>query len=219
MKRPSLGTLLGAAALVIAVGSTGVAADAASLITGKDIKDGSIQKVDLSTGVQAKLAKTGAVGPVGPVGPAGPKGDTGPAGAQGPAGPAGPRGPEGMQGVPGNAGPDVFQRAFYATATYDVGDTNQGAIATVACETDDSNGYVAISGGVQTLGLGGHPAAVASSFPGRMDWSTNTPKPDRLDGWIVQFDATTAPEKAVVWALCIPRGTIRVVNTYTESAS
>lgn len=50
MKRPSLGTLLGAAALVIAVGSTGVAADAASLITGKDIKDGSVTGVSIQDG-------------------------------------------------------------------------------------------------------------------------------------------------------------------------
>ena len=35
-----------------------------------------------------------------------------------------------------------------------------------------------------------------------MDWDTNTPKADRLDGWIVQFDSTRAPVKADVWVLC-----------------
>jgi hypothetical protein len=61
--------------LVVATAGT---ATAAKLITGKQIKDGSISSKDLSKAVQAQLAKTGLAGP------AGPKGDPGPAG--GPAG-------------------------------------------------------------------------------------------------------------------------------------
>src|SRR5262245_14401550 len=41
-----------------------------------------------------------------------------------------------------------FQGAFYATANYDVGDTNAGAIATVACDPTSTD-YTAIAGGVQ----------------------------------------------------------------------
>jgi hypothetical protein len=111
---------------------------------------------------------------------------------------------------------DSFAGAYYSIAKYDVGDTNQGAIATVACDNETD---VAVAGGVQSLGLGGHPAATASSFPGRMDWNTNSPRDGRLDGWIVQFDATTAPEKVNVWALCVPNSSITARTTYTESAN
>ena len=110
-------------------------------------------------------------------------------------------------------------------ASYDVGDTNAGAIATVACKAETD---VAISGGVQVLGLGDgsdrRNTPVSSSFPGRMDWSTNTPKSDRLDGWIVQFGgnagevADKAPEKTQIWALCVPHGDISVDETFRESA-
>ena len=83
------------------------------------------------------------------------------------------------------------------------------------------------------LGLGGTPAEVdaandrntpvSSSFPGRMDWSTNTPKVGRLDGWIVQFGGNAgdvsdkSPEKVVVWALCVPKTDIPVKQTYSEN--
>lgn len=126
------------------------------------------------------------------------------------------RGRQGLRGVAGKNGKSGLAGAYYATATYNVGDTNGGAIATVACQSQSDT---AIAGGVQTLGLdGGSPATVSSSFPGRMDWTTNTPKPGRLDGWIVQFDSTTAPAKTTLWALCVPNlSNVPVVNTYTES--
>jgi D-aminopeptidase len=111
----------------------------------------------------------------------------------------------------------------YAVAKYDVGDVNGGAVASVACPnlTD-----VAISGGVQTLALGdngtGNNVPVSSSFPGRMDWSTYTPKPDRLDGWIVQFGAEVAnnnPLYVDIYALCVPGADVPVTTTYTESGN
>ena len=40
---------------------------------------------------------------------------------------------------------------------------------------------------------------VADSFPGSMDWSTNTPKADRLDGWVVRFGDTTKGNQINVW--------------------
>ena len=111
-----------------------------------------------------------------------------------------------------DAGKDSFLNdAYYAKAVYDVGDTNAGAIATVACKAETD---VAISGGVQTLGLDAEANSrntpVSSSFPGRMDWSTNAPKVDRLDGWIVQFGGNAGavsdkdPLKVTVYALCVP---------------
>jgi hypothetical protein len=55
-----------------------------------------------------------------------------------------------------------------------------------------------------------------------MDWSTNKPKADRLDGWIVQFGGNAgevsdkAPEKVKVWALCVPNTDVPVVETFTQ---
>jgi hypothetical protein len=124
-----------------------------------------------------------------------------------------------LQGKPGLTG------AFYATAFYNAGDTNEGAIATVACDATKTD-YVAISGGVQVLGLdegaNSRNTPVSSSFPGRMDWGTNAPKPGRLDGWIVQFGGNAgatpdkAPEKIKVWALCVPGASIPVNQIYQQ---
>lgn len=70
--------------LVIATAAT---AGAASLITGRQIKDGTISAKDLSKAVRTQLAKAGRLGP------AGPKGDAGAAGAPGATGTKGDTGP------------------------------------------------------------------------------------------------------------------------------
>ena len=83
----------------------------------------------------------------------------------------------------GERGPEGFAGAFYAKAIYNAGNTNEGAIAAVACNASSSN-YTAITGGVQVLGIGSNEidaansrnTPVSSSFPGRMDWSTNSPR-------------------------------------------
>lgn len=185
------------ALLMWAIAGAGGSAIAGHLIGSKDIRDGSVRKVDLAPGVQHRLET------ISKPGPQGPKGDTGP---------IGPRGQVGNDGRDARA-----VERYWAVAFYDVGDTNAGAIATVACSAQTD---VAISGGVQTLGLGDNtaPAAVASSFPGRMDWAANEPKKQRLDGWIVQFDADQPPNKVKVWALCERGANIDVVGTYTQSA-
>lgn len=113
---------------------------------------------------------------------------------------------------------DALTKAYYSVAFYDKGDTNAGAIATVACKLATDT---AISGGVQTLVDASSLARntpVSSSFPGRMDWTTNTPKANRLDGWIVQFGGgAIAPEKVKVWALCVPGLSTAVTQTYLQS--
>lgn len=78
---PSPSMVVAVIALIAALGGTAVAA---SLITSKDIQNGTIKKADLSKRLQAQLKKKGA------------KGDTG---AQGPTGPAGPTGPQGPAGA------------------------------------------------------------------------------------------------------------------------
>ena len=96
-----------ALAVVFAVvAGTAMAGPAAKkLLTGKDIKDGSIGIVDLSSATRVGLkGSKGPTGASGPQGPSGPKGDTGATGATGPTGPAGPAGVAGPQGLKGDTG-------------------------------------------------------------------------------------------------------------------
>jgi len=69
--------------------ATAGSAAATRLISGKDIKDGSISAKDLTKAVRAQLKKAGIPGPAGAKGDTGPKGDNGTAG------------PKGDQGIPG----------------------------------------------------------------------------------------------------------------------
>src|SRR4051794_5187433 len=149
------------AAIAVAAGAAvfagGAGAQASGLIGSGQIKDGSIMSRDIHNGAIR-------VGDLAPGAVTNLKGD---------------------QGAPGKDGKDALLAAYYSVAYYDAGNTNQGAIATVACKAQTD---VAISGGVQVLGLDtDRDTPVSSSFPGRMDWSTNAPKTGRLDGWIVQF--------------------------------
>jgi hypothetical protein len=92
--RPSGSMLVALLALVMATTGSAVAA---SLITSKQIKNGTIQTADISKKAQKSLkGKTGARGPIGLTGAAGApgakgdKGDAGAAGAKGDTGPIGP---------------------------------------------------------------------------------------------------------------------------------
>jgi hypothetical protein len=86
-------------ALAIGIAAT---AGAAKMLTGKDIKNGTITKKDLAPSVRALL------GVPGPQGPAGPKGDTGATGAQGTAGTAGVAGADGQSGQSGSSAPALL---------------------------------------------------------------------------------------------------------------
>jgi hypothetical protein len=201
----------------VAIGMAG--AHAAGSVFGSDsIRDDSIRSVDVKDGtLLAKDLSSTAT-----------KELRGQAGAQGLPGPQGLQGEKGPQGPKGDSG---LVNAFYATAYYNAGDTNAGAIATVACNSDSSD-FTAIAGGVQVLGLDAgandRNTPVSSSFPGRMHWSEPSdprdyPKANRLDGWIVQFGGNAGavsdkdPEKVMVYALCVPGTDIPVKQTYTEN--
>jgi len=84
-------------ALLVAMSGSAVAA---SLITSKQIKDGTIQVKDISKTARTQLAAKGASGVPGPQGPQGPAGL---AGAQGEKGDTGTQGERGAQGAPGEA--------------------------------------------------------------------------------------------------------------------
>lgn len=99
MKHPA--TIISIIALFVSL-SGGAYATAEALIGSSQIKNGSIQLVDMSA--KAKKALKGQRGPRGPAGPVGATGATGVVGAAGPQGPAGPQGAQGAQGLQGAAG-------------------------------------------------------------------------------------------------------------------
>ena len=86
------------AAVVAAVVAAASGTAATIVVTSANIKNGTIQTVDISA--KAKRALTGQRGPRGGVGATGAQGSQGPAGTQGPVGPQGPEGPKGPQGSP-----------------------------------------------------------------------------------------------------------------------
>jgi hypothetical protein len=113
--------------LVVSLGVGGTAA-AVSMVTGKQIKDGTVRGRDVGNGsltgadvadrsltaadfrgsVQGPAGPQGAAGPegaAGPQGPVGPHGAAGPKGDPGPQGPAGPAGAKGDKGATGDTGP------------------------------------------------------------------------------------------------------------------
>ena len=84
---------------------------AASLITSKQIKDGSIEVKDLSKKAKKALKGKAAVGQRGANGAQGPQGAQGAPGAQGAQGEAGPKGDKGDKGDTGPRGPsNAFTR-------------------------------------------------------------------------------------------------------------
>jgi hypothetical protein len=205
-------TLIAALVAVLAVTSGAFAAKQYLIVSSKQIRHGAISLSDLSHHARKMLH--------------GAQGVAGPAGLNGTNGLPGPPGAKGDKGDPGAPGDSYLHGAYYSVANYDVGDTNGGAVATVACKAQSDT---AISGGVQTLDAGTNGlqnnVPVSSSFPGRMDWTTNTPEQGRLDGWIVQFGGNSSstdlgnPQYVKVWALCVPGLNIPVDQTYSESGS
>ncbi|HYX76487.1 MAG TPA: hypothetical protein VE757_04855 [Gaiellaceae bacterium] len=166
-------------------------------------------------GKSGALGAPGAAGPQGPQGSQGPKGDAGAQGLKGDIGPAGPQGPKGDPGANGANGISGYE---VRTWRYSKDDANSdsgpnypgvggGAIATVAC----SPGKVALGGGYwftskdengfnsQALSDG---SGVVASFPGRMDWSTNSVKPNDHSGWIVQVNRNVNAADMTLYVIC-----------------
>ena len=213
MKFPSKTIAVGTACAVL--GGGGIATAATGMIDGHTIKPGSIPANRLNHDAQKAITRALHY-------TTGTNGDTG---ATGPAGATGAAGPQGKQGFPGLPGPSGLDGAFYSVEQYPNG-AGSGAVATAACDptnATNSQRYVAISGGVQDtdnstdMSTLNSALPVAASFPGRMNWSNNTPLPNRLDGWIIQFASGNGQDKPMsVWALCAPA---HLMPTVTNSAS
>lgn len=198
-------TIAAALALVVAAASGSAFAAHKYLVTSSSqIKPGTISLANLSPAARKALlshaSTTGARGPQGP------------AGTTGAQGPAGPQGATGAAGGPGISGYEVDTwRYSKDDANSDMGPgyvgVGGGAIATVACTA----GKVALGGGYwftsehdngfnsQALSDG---SGVIASFPGRMNWSTNTVKPDDNSGWIVQVNNKVNLADMTLYVIC-----------------
>jgi hypothetical protein len=130
-KKPTPGLVVAIVALSVAMSGSAVAA---SLVTGKQIKNGSITKKDISKGTLRQLQ-----------GFDGEKGDVGP---------TGPQGPQGLPGAGGPAGPTSLANIVIAQAstTLCAGET-QCSIDSV--EALCPAGTKPLGGGVFTLALNG----------------------------------------------------------------
>jgi len=204
---------------VLALTSGAFAAQRYLITSSSQIKDGAVSLTDLSAGARTALhgangldgapGAPGAKGDTGATGPQGPKGDTG---VVGPQGPKGDTGPGGAQGPAGLSGYEVRTwRYSKDDANSDMGPgyvgVGGGAIATVAC----SPGKVALGGGYRFTSEGdpgfNSPAlsdgsGVVASFPGRMDWNTNTVKPNDNSGWIVQVNNKVNAADMTLYVVC-----------------
>jgi hypothetical protein len=206
LKRVSPALVIACVALFAALAG-GATAAGVKMITGAHIVDGSIGLADLSNHAEKKLR--------GQRGPAGPQGLQGAQGVQGQKGDAGPVGPAGAPGKAGKDGlPGLVTRHFDYIKSETYPGAGSGGIATVACDDDPvvSQTKVALGGGVQFLDVGRNAGSlqnpyvgethITDSFPGRMDWDTNTPKANRLDGWIVRLNTTPSVDMRV-WVTCV----------------
>jgi hypothetical protein len=144
VKHPA--TIISIIALFVSL-SGGAYATSQALIGSSQIKNGSIQLVDISA--KAKKALKGLRGPRGRAGPVGPTGATGATGPQGAPGAQGPTGPQGAQGPQGGQGPAGANGTFDpAKVTVRQGPTtvipaNDTEALTAVC----LSGETAISGG------------------------------------------------------------------------
>lgn len=139
MKRSSKVMIGVGAAVALVIGATGGAVGA-QLVTSAQIKNGTIQTVDLSPAVTKKLNQDGPKGATGPQGPQGPQGAQG---AQGVPGSQGSQGPQGPQGVAGPAASDQLgalagHQTSEATPVANIGGTFGKFTATVRATQLDS---------------------------------------------------------------------------------
>jgi Collagen triple helix repeat (20 copies) len=195
-------TLIAVLVGVLAVTSGAFAANHYLVTSSSQIKNGTIAASDLSSAARKALK-----------GQQGSKGNTGATGAQGPQGPKGDPGAQGPHGPAGVSGYEVKTwRYSKDDANSDMGPgyvgVGSGAIATVAC----SPGKVALGGGYRFTSAGDNgfnsPAisdgsGVVASFPGRMDWDTNTVKPNNNTGWIVQVNNKVNLADMTMYVICV----------------
>ena len=190
------GVVLGLVFLGAAVGGP---AGAASLITGKQIKDGTITGRDVANGSGSGAdVRDGALSrrdfgtlPAGPQGPPGAPGPAGATGLPGPQGPAGPPGPAGGPGRTGATGPRGVAGA--GGLDYKVHSEEVPAKSTATLPALCSSTTRVLGGGVEFERLP-YFVDVIESAPA--DYGT---------GWVATLQNRNAGAVTVsVWAICAP---------------
>ena len=189
---------------VILVACSSMGAVAGSLVTGAQIKDQTIHSNDIATGgvgtseirdasiLSRDLSQSTN-------------------GTNGVDGKPGTNGTDGTDGTDGVSGYEVKTWDYIAGKADTESEPGMGAeyngagsggIATVAC----SPGKEAVGGGYwfRSANALTEGWSAVSSMPGRMDWDTNSPKPNRHDGWIVQLNAPQGanPVDMTMYVVC-----------------
>ena len=186
-------------AAVVAGVLLGGPADAASLVTGRQIKDGSVTGRDIAnSSVTGADVRDGALTvrdftglPPGAPGPRGERGITGPGGVRGPAGPTGPPGPAGAEGPRGPTGylgrPGPAGITYHNAGTVVPGDGV--ATKTALCPQDTR----ALGGGTATV-IDHYFVVVVESAPA-----------DHGYGWVATLqNGYDFPITAYTWVACAP---------------
>jgi Collagen triple helix repeat (20 copies) len=138
LPRPSAAMVVALVALFVAL-SGGAYATSQALIGSPQIKNGSIQLVDMSA--KAKRALKGQRGPRGARGATGTNGLPGPQGAQGPQGPAGATGAQGAAGANGTFDPAKVTVREGPTTAIPADDTSTLTAECLSGETAISGGW------------------------------------------------------------------------------
>jgi hypothetical protein len=207
--------------------ATAGTATAAKVITGRDIKNGSITEKDLSTALRQKLSvqviegpkgDAGSAGTKGEVGATGPVGTTGARGEAGPAGADGAPGAKGDQGDPGADGADGAPGADGADGAQGIqgpkGDPGDPGPASVTVRAGTPVAIDALSAGGATascqegevaVGGGGH--FTSSTLGVAITGSDPVSTPGSVDSWTVEgFNSGDVGSELVAEVLCAPAG-------------
>jgi hypothetical protein len=171
---------------------------AAALITGKDIKNGSLTGKDLRDDtLKGRDVRDGSLTtsdfrglPAGPQGPTGPAGPTGATGEQGPAGPTGATGAAGAQGPTGPAGVNGPAGLTYVT---------QGESITPSPDLIYNYEYWSVGCPAGTKVLGG---GVSSANPDVVYVVQSAPLANGT-GWRAGvLNRSASAQDSFVWAIC-----------------
>lgn len=175
-------------------------------------------------GVNGKNGANGVNGANGLDGHPGKDGVQGANGKDGVAGQQGAQGQRGNDGSTGSAGRDGV--SGYEVMTYDYikgighregfpgadagySGVGGGAPATVVCSSPNKvavgGGYFIRDGASDRLDTNGAAmnANVIASFPGRVNWDTNSPRQGVYSGWIVRFGQSATPDNVTLYVICI----------------
>jgi hypothetical protein len=174
---PSGSVVVAVVALLVAMSGSAVAA---SLITGEQIKDGTIQAKDLSKKTRAKLAATAG-------------------GVRGPVGPAGPQGDPGANGRDGQDGLNALTETTIRRGQAEVG-AHQSGIAFAHCQPGEQS----VGGGGQFATIDGSEWIQRSAPAIGTQVATDGSK---ADGWFARgFNDENAAQTLTAFAVCLQTG-------------